>query len=165
MVGLPAVSGGCAPSFTSPTLKDWVRSQASSEWPIELKNSVASWPHASIRYLGAAGMTVHPLADVVDAAAEDDPEIAGLVVAEDLVPVVLGETGRLGHGHVASRRRVSIYYVSVAASRPFLRAIPCPLHCAAPHRSFDSPRIVGVATPIPALSFAANFAIVTLTPV
>jgi hypothetical protein len=39
--------------------------------------------------VGAAGMVVDPLADVVDVAAEDDPVVAGAVVAPDLVPVVL----------------------------------------------------------------------------
>lgn len=40
-------------------------------------------------HLGTAGMVVHPLADVVDASCDDDPEVLGGVVPEDLVPLDL----------------------------------------------------------------------------
>lgn len=44
--------------------------------------------------LGAARVSVHPLADVVDAAAEDNPKVARLVVPEDLLPVELRQVVR-----------------------------------------------------------------------
>lgn len=69
---------------------------AASEWPISSKNGVASRPYWSTRISYASGMAVKPVTDVVDAAAEDDPVVAGLVVAQ--------ASAGAGEGEQTSRR-------------------------------------------------------------